>query len=126
MRPGFRSTLAVCAVAASIASAAPPTPDHIVIAIDENHAYSQIVGSANAPYINGLVSQGALLTNSFAVTHPSQPNYLALFSGSTQGVTDDSVPSNIPFTTVNLGAQLRAAGKTFIGYSEGLPSVGYT
>jgi phosphatidylinositol-3-phosphatase len=102
------------------------TPDHIVIVMEENHAYSQIAGSASAPFINGLRSQGALLTNSFAVTHPSQPNYLALFSGSTQGVTSDSTPTHLPFTTPNLGAQLIAAGKTFIGYSESLPSVGYT
>jgi hypothetical protein len=52
--------------------------------------YSQIIGNSNAPYINSLATSGALFTNSFAVTHPSQPNYLALFSGSTQGVTDDN------------------------------------
>ena len=108
------------------ASADVITPDHIVIVMEENHSYSEIIGSPNAPYINGLVSQGALLTNSFAVAHPSQPNYLALFSGSTQGVTSDSVPSGLPFTTTNLGAQLIASGRTFTGYSESEPSVGYT
>jgi acid phosphatase len=102
------------------------TPDHVVIVMEENHAYSQIIGSGSAPYINGLLSQGASLTNSFAVTHPSQPNYLALFSGSTQGVIDDTTPSTLPFSTANLGAQLIAAGKTFTGYSEALPSVGFT
>src|SRR6266571_41860 len=73
-----------------------PTPDHVVVVIDENHAYGQIIGSASAPYINSLVSQGALLTNSFAITHPSQPNYIALFSGSQQGVTDNATPTNLP------------------------------
>lgn len=112
--------------ATSTAFAKLPTPDHIVIVVEENHSYSQIIGSASAPYINGLRSQGALLTNSFGITHPSQPNYLALFSGSTQGVTSDATPTNLPFTTPNLGAQLLAKGRTFAGYSEAMPSVGYT
>lgn len=101
-------------------------PQHVVIVMEENHAYNQIIGSASAPFINSLAAQGTLLTNSFGITHPSQPNYLALFSGSTQGVTSDATPTNLPFTTPNLGAQLIAAGATFAGYSEGLPSVGYT
>jgi hypothetical protein len=56
------------------------------------------------------------------VTHPSEPNYLALFSGSTQGVTDDSCPHT--FSTANLGSELIAAGGSFIGYSEDLPAPG--
>ncbi len=103
-----------------------PLPDHSVIVIEENHSYSQIIGNSNAPFINGLVSQGALLTNSFGITHPSQPNYIALFSGSTQGVSSNTTPSNLPFTTPNLGAQLIARGRSFAGYSEAMPSVGFT
>jgi phosphatidylinositol-3-phosphatase len=104
-----------------------PKPDHIVIAILENHSYSQIIGSPAAPFINSLVndSLSALFTESYAITHPSQPNYLVLYSGSTQGVTDDLVPSGNPFTTANLGRQLIDSGKTFITYSEDLPEVGY-
>src|SRR5205085_9435855 len=68
----------------------------------------------------------ALFTHSFALSHPSQPNYLQLFSGSNQGVTDDNVPANLPFITPNLGAELLNQSKTFVGYSEDLPSVGYT
>ncbi len=105
-----------------------PTPDHVVIVVLENHAYDTIVGSIAAPYINSLISDPytAFFTQSFAITHPSQPNYLQLFSGSTQGVTDDNVPAVLPFVTANLGAELLAATRTFIGYSEDLPSVGYT
>jgi acid phosphatase len=99
-----------------------PRPDHIVIVIQENHSFSQIIGSPDAPYINRLATQGALFMQSFGITHPSQPNYLALFSGSTQGVTDNSCPHS--FTTANLGHELLAAGLTFIGYSENLPSAG--
>jgi len=65
------------------------------------------------------------MTNSAALTHPSQPNYLYLFSGSSQGVTDDSWPIG-SFSTPNLASNLIAAGRTFGAYSEDLPSVGYT
>ncbi|WP_318552057.1 alkaline phosphatase family protein [Kitasatospora fiedleri] len=107
------------------AAAAVPRPDHVVIVLFENKDYSTIIGSANAPYVNSLAAQGASFTQSYGVTHPSQPNYLALFSGSQQGVTDDSCPKN--FTgTANLGSQLLSAGYTFKGYSEALPSTGYT
>nr|WP_264176014.1 alkaline phosphatase family protein [Effusibacillus dendaii] len=56
--------------------------------------------------------------------HPSQPNYLDLFSGSNQGVTDDSCPH--PFSAPNLAAELIQAKLTFGGYSEDLPTVGFT
>jgi hypothetical protein len=90
--------------------------------IEENHSYSQIIDSPNAPYINRLAAQSAVFTQSFGITHPSQPNYLALFSGSTQRITDNSCP--LTFATPNLGQALLAAGLTFAGYSEDLPSVG--
>ncbi|MDQ6845387.1 MAG: alkaline phosphatase family protein [Bacteroidota bacterium] len=103
-------------------------PAHIVIVILENKSYSEIVGNPQAPYINSLLSNShtALLTKSYAVTHPSQPNYLMLFSGSNQGVTNDNLPSNLPFTALNLGATLIKKGLSFTGYSEDLPSVGST
>ncbi|WP_406404973.1 alkaline phosphatase family protein [Streptomyces sp. NBC_00879] len=100
-------------------------PDHVVVVVFENKDYSDIIGSPNAPYINSLASQGAKFTQSFGRTHPSQPNYIALFSGTRQGVADDSCPVNFT-NTANLGSQLLAAGLTFKGYSEGLPSTGYT
>jgi hypothetical protein len=104
-----------------------PKPDHVVIVIEENKGYSQIIGSTNAPYINSLStnSYSANFTNSYAITHPSQPNYLDLYSGSNQGVTTDNNPSNDPFTTANLGRQLFNASKSYKTYSESLPSVGY-
>ncbi len=101
-----------------------PRPAHVVVVIEENHAYSEIIGSSSAPYINSLASQGAVLTNSHAVTHPSEPNYLALFAGSTFGLSDDSCPHT--FTSANLAQELISARGSFGGYSEDLPSVGYT
>src|SRR5215468_10247030 len=103
-----------------------PRYDHVVLVMEENHSFNEVIGSASAPYINNtLAASGALFTNSFAIEHPSEPNYLDLFSGSNQGVTDDSFHPSA-FTTANLGQELINAGLTFGGYSEDLPSVGYT
>lgn len=98
-------------------------PDHVVIVMEENHSFSEIIGSSSAPYINSLAQQGALFTNSFAIEHPSQPNYLDIFSGSNQGVTNDNCPAG-PFSAANLGSEVIGAGKTFTGFSEDLPSAG--
>jgi len=99
-----------------------PHFDHVVVVVLENHAYGQIVANASAPFLTHLARTGMVLTQSFAVAHPSQPNYLALFSGSTQGVTDDSCPQS--FHGPNLATALAKSGHSFIGYSEDLPYVG--
>lgn len=103
-------------------------PSHTVVVIIENKNYADIVGNVSAPYINGLLANGhtASFTQSISLTHPSQPNYLMLFSGSTQGVTNNYVSANLPFTTPNLGAEVVNAGLTFTGYSEDLNYTGST
>jgi acid phosphatase len=84
------------------------------------------VGSDNAPYINGLINEGALFTDSHGVGHPSQPNYLVLFSGNIQRVTnDDCLKNKTPFTSSNLGASLLQKGFTFKGYAQTMPFDGY-
>lgn len=113
------------AATAGVSAAGVPRFDHVVIVVMENHAYDEIIGNLNAPYISSLATSGANFTQSFAVTHPSEPNYLAMFSGSTQGVTGDPCPLSFP-GVANLGSQLIAAGKTFVGYSEDLPAAGST
>jgi hypothetical protein len=92
--------------------------------IEENHAFGQVLGNPDAPFINKLAAEGALFTDSHGVAHPSQPNYLALFSGSTQDTTGDSAVRGTPLRRPNLGAALIAEGYTFAGYSEDLPDVG--
>ncbi|GHO83557.1 alkaline phosphatase family protein [Dictyobacter formicarum] len=109
---------------ALIAQTKLPRPDHVVIVVEENHNYSDIIGSAEAPYINSLTSNGAVFTNFHAETHPSQPNYLALYSGSTQGVTSDACPNT--FSGPNLGQSLLNAHLSFKGYSDSMPSAAYT
>ena len=109
---------------AAVTAAALPSFDHIVVVVEENHSYPEVIGAPGAPYLTSLAASGANLVQSYGVTHPSQPNYLALFSGSVQGVVSDSCPHT--FTADNLGHQVLASGQTFAGYSEGMPSVGYT
>ncbi|MEY2545208.1 MAG: phosphatidylinositol-3-phosphatase [Verrucomicrobiota bacterium] len=140
----YLSILAATVLFVRPACAQLPAYDHVVVVIEENHSFGQIIGSSSAPNINALAAQGANITNasndpqgnisgSHAVRHPSQPNYLEFYSGSNQGVLTDSHPgtsseplsSPPPFNTPNLGAALRNAGFTFATYSEDLPSVGF-
>lgn len=106
-----------------LAAAGLPTPAHVVIVIEENRSQANIIGNTSAPYLNQLAAGGAMMSQSFAETHPSQPNYFALFTGSTLGVTDNSCPVNAG-TTPNLASQLLAARRTFMGFAEDLPAVG--
>ncbi len=101
-----------------------PRPDHVVIVVEENKSYTQIIGNAAAPYINALANDGALFTQSFGVTHPSQPNYLALFSGTTHGIIDDRCPLSL--SGDNLATELIRKSLSFAIYSESMPSAGYT
>jgi hypothetical protein len=95
-----------------------------VVVILENKHRSSVIGSRQAPYLNKLAAKGANMTHSYGVTHPSQPNYLALFSGSTRGVRSNACPQRLQKAD-NLGHQLRKSGLSFIGYSESLPKTGF-
>jgi phosphatidylinositol-3-phosphatase len=101
-----------------------PVPDHILVVVLENKDVEQVLGSPDAPYLNSLAAESANFVNAHAETHPSQPNYLALFSGDTQGVTDDTCLKS-PLSAPSLGGRVQAAGRTFVGYAEDLPAVGY-
>ena len=100
-----------------------PRPDHIVIVIEENRSFSQIIGNSDAPYINELARRGALFTQSYGVTHPSQPNYLALFSGTTRSITSDACPLDL--SGDNLAGSLLAKGFSFASYAESMPEAAY-
>lgn len=96
----------------------PPTLSHIWVIVFENKPSDTIIGSADAPYLNELVRTSGLATSYQAVAHPSQLNYLALFSGSTQRVTDNE-PHDID--AKNLADQIEAAGRTWHVYAENVP-----
>ena len=103
-----------------------PVPDftHVVLVVFENHEASSIAGDPAAPTFNALAGRYARLTNYDAVAHPSLPNYLALVSGSTQGITSDCW--NCIVRARNLADTLAAAGKTWKAYAEDLPYPGFT
>ncbi len=110
-----------------------PVYDHIVIVIEENKDYEEVIGNEHSPYINDVLKkEGANFTNIFGEEHFSQGNYFWLFSGDNQNVGFiDQVPNEInnslyPFTTGNLGYQLIEKGLSFKGYSESLPAIGST
>lgn len=100
-----------------------PRPDHIVLVIEENKAFQQIIGSQNAPYINSLAQRGMLFTESYGVTHPSQPNYIALFSGSTHNITNDSCLLELKGD--NLATSLISHNFSFASFSETMPEASY-
>jgi len=101
-----------------------PVYDHVVIVVEENKDYEQIIGSAAAPYINSLKAEGASFTQMYAEEHHSQGNYFWLFSGSNQGVGYfDLLPDRL-IGEPNLASELFLAGRTFKGYSEDLPAAG--
>ena len=123
---------AVIALAASVAgtvpggrsvAAATPSPPHVMLIVEENRDYPSVVGSADAPYINGLANRYGLATASYAQARPSLPNYLTLLSGSTQGVTDDG--TGYSFAGPTLVDQLAQRGITWRAYMESMPGPCY-
>jgi phosphatidylinositol-3-phosphatase len=92
----------------------------VVVVVEENHAFDQIIGSPRAPFLNQLAGQGVLLTNYQAVTHPSLPNYLAMISGDTHGVSSDCTTCTV--TGPNLASQLQTAGISWKAYMQDLPA----
>jgi hypothetical protein len=95
----------------------------VAVLLLENHGYKQIIGSPQAPYLNDLADRGALATDYYAIGHPSLPNYLALTTGSTQGVTSDcnSCDNSAP----SLPGQLEAAHISWKAYFQGIPAPGF-
>ncbi|MBN9102787.1 MULTISPECIES: alkaline phosphatase family protein [unclassified Pseudonocardia] len=101
-----------------------PRPDHVMLVVFENEDSTAVFGASTAPYLNSLAASGAAFTDAHGVAHPSQPNYVALFSGGTQGVSSDACPQAL--SGPDLASELVATGHTFTGYSEDLPRAGYT
>jgi phosphatidylinositol-3-phosphatase len=99
-----------------------PHLDHVVVIVLENKSYDEV---STQPYVSALIRRGAVFTRSFAVADNSQPNYLALWAGSTLGVASNSCPPpGSPFAVENLGHACEAAGLTWRAYSENLPAAG--
>lgn len=158
----FVCILASCSSAPAVQQPSTPTSqststsggfsiNHIFYIMMENHSYSEIIGNANAPYINQLANSYGIATHYYGVTHPSLPNYLAAISGSFQGIWDDcSAGSDVTcepadfsssltqaeynnassrshlFSGPTIVDQLAAHHLTWKAYMQSLPTVGYT
>ena len=100
-----------------------PDLSHIVVIMMENKECSQVVGSKDAPYLNRVGREYAVLRDLYATTHPSFPNYLALTGGSTFGATRTCATCR--YRQRNLVDQLEAAHLSWRAYMEGMPSACY-
>jgi phosphatidylinositol-3-phosphatase len=119
-----RAGVAVAAVLVSACGASAqrtpkPRAASVVLLVMENKERRAVLGSAGAPYLTSLARRYGTAVRSFAIAHPSLPNYLALVSGSTHGVTSDCTACRA--SGPNLGTQLDAAGLDWRAYEEGLP-----
>jgi hypothetical protein len=102
---------------------APPSTvpgfDHVFVVYMENEDYGNIIGNTSqAPYINSLLSSGTSLSQSYATTHPSDPNYMALAAGGLYGLYDNSI-STTTINAPNVGNSVENAGKTWKAYVDG-------
>ena len=101
-----------------------PVFDHIVLIMLENQNYNSVIGSnTQMPLLNALASQNVLLTNYFAITHPSLPNYIALMSGSTQNITKDCTACYV--NKPSLADLIEASGRSWKAYLDSLPAPCY-
>jgi phosphatidylinositol-3-phosphatase len=109
------ATLAACTPAAPVTS--PPRP-HVFVIVMENHSARQAL---SGPFTSSLAATYAVANDYHAVAHPSVPNYLALTSGSTWGISDDSYRV---LPRQDLGTELTKAGVSWRAYMDGLTSAG--
>ena len=119
--------LAAALVLCAGAQAAPqPVPHfrHVVVIVFENKGPGAVLGNRNAPTFNAFARAGAVLSGYRGVTNPSLPNYLALVSGSTHGVTTDCTSCVVGGPS--LADTLAAKGLTWKTYAEGIPRAGWT
>lgn len=105
------------------ASAPVPAFDHVVVIVFENKESTSVLGNRAAPTFNVYGRRYARLTRYYGVTHPSLPNYLALVSGSTQGITTDCTDCVVE--AQSLADTIEASGRTWKTYAEGLPAPGF-
>lgn len=120
-----RSLLAFALLLTASPAFAVPVPahDHVIVVVMENKGYA---ATANLPYTLSFRNGGATMANSFAVAHPSQPNYFALWAGNTMVTNDNCPAAGSPYNFANLGNAVQGAGKTWRAYSENLALVGST
>jgi phosphatidylinositol-3-phosphatase len=118
--PASRAVHAVAVTRPCGRSGAPPHRySHVIWIVMENKSFSDVIGSSEAPYTHALASACGLATRFSAETHPSLPNYLAMTSGSTQGISDDLGPESHRLAVPSIFSQL---GRRWRALEDGMPS----
>jgi hypothetical protein len=97
----------------------PATYDHVVWVVMENEAYPSIIGASSAPYINQLAHQCGSASQFYSEGHPSLATYIAMTSGSMQGITDDNPPSSHPLNVPSIFSQVSGSWRSL---QESMPS----
>ena len=108
--------------AATVTVNVTPVSAHAFILVEENHSYSEVIGSSQMPYLNQLAKTYGLATQYFGNAHPSLPNYFELTVGNIVS-THEGFTGTV--TQDNIVRELLAAGKTWKCYAEDLPAAGY-
>ena len=107
----------------SAAAGGQPVFGHVYLIVLENHGYDSVVRGTQMPYLRSLIAKGGLETAYQGVSRPSQPNYIALFSGDVQDIDDDGIHNiNAP----NLADQLEGKGKSWSVSAENVPGGCFT
>ncbi len=99
-----------------------PQFSHVVVVVEENAGYSDVIGGGAMPYLNSLATKYGLAANYFANAHPSIGNYFMMTTG-TDVTNDDTFVGTV--SVDNLVRQFQKDGKTWKAYAESLPSTGY-
>jgi hypothetical protein len=97
-----------------------PNFDHIVTIVFENKEFGTVINNGRMPYFNQLAKTYTLLTQHYAVAHPSLPNYLAMIGGDTFGVTFDC--TKCIYDAVTLPDLIEQSGRTWKAYQEDMPA----
>ena len=98
-----------------VAAFVKPDIQHVVVVILEN---KNAADALRQPFLSRLAREGALLNEGYGLAHPSQPNYIAMTSGSFAGVKGDG---NVTVDRPHLGRTLTKAGVSWKSYAEGYP-----
>jgi phospholipase C len=96
-----------------------PNFSHIVIVVFENREFGSVIDNPEMPYFNELAKKYTLLTQHYAVIHPSLPNYIAMMSGDTFGITTNAEDQSV--NAVSLPDLVEQSGRTWKTYQEDLP-----
>lgn len=115
------ATAAPARPASSAAPSASGQVPHVLVLLEENRDFGSVIANPQAPFLNGLAQQYGLATNWYGVSHPSLPNYLALVSGSVQGVSGDVTPTAQKLPGQTFVDQLAGRGIGWKAYMEDLP-----